>query len=148
VDDPVQAAEPSPVAQEPPRGSETLLLVEDEEAVRALAARVLKANGYTVLTAADADEAEHISANYASAIDLLITDVIMPRTSGPQLARRLLIVRPQMRVLYISGYTDAAVAEHGGLDAEAALFQKPFTPSSLAKKVREILDERRSASGG
>jgi two-component system cell cycle sensor histidine kinase/response regulator CckA len=148
VDDPVQVAEPSPVPQALPKGSETLLLVEDEGAVRALAARVLKANGYTVLTAADADQAEHVSATYASAIDLLITDVIMPRTSGPQLARRLLIVRPQMRVLYISGYTDAAVAEHGGLDAEAALFQKPFTPASLAKKVREILDERRTAPGG
>ena len=112
--------------------------------MRALAARVLKDNGYTVLTAADADEAEHLSANYASAIDLLITDVIMPRTSGPQLARTPSRVRPQMSVLYISGYTDAAIAEHGGLRAGAALV--PEAVHAGRPRSRECV--RFSTSGG
>jgi PAS domain S-box-containing protein len=148
VEEAVQAIEAPLIAEDVPRGSETLLLVEDEDAVRALVARVLRSHGYQVLMAANAEQAEKVSSSFGGIIHLLITDVVMPRTSGPRLAESLLAVRPQMQVLYISGYTDAAVAEHGGLRSEVALFQKPFTPASLARRVREILDERRPGQAG
>jgi two-component system, cell cycle sensor histidine kinase and response regulator CckA len=143
VEEPAQAAEPAPVAVSPPKGSETILLVEDEESVRALAERILKSSGYKVLAAKDAEQAMQLSQMYVGAIDLLLTDVIMPGTSGPQLAERLLAVRRQMRVLYMSGYTDAAIVERGVLQAETALLQKPFTPARLIQRVREMLDEPR-----
>jgi PAS domain S-box-containing protein len=143
VEEPARAAEPASVAVSPPKGTETILLVEDEEAVRALTERILKASGYKVLAAKDAEQAVQLSQTYVGAIDLLLTDVIMPGTSGPQLAERLLAVRRQMRVLYMSGYTDTAIVESGVLQAETALLQKPFTPAQLIQTVREMLDELR-----
>ena len=127
------------------RGSETILLVEDEEAVRGLTRRCLESSGYTVLQASSAEEALPIAARHAGRLDLLLTDVIMPGASGPELARRLLELRPGTRVLYVSGYTDASMASQGALDNGAFFLQKPFTPETLARKVREVLDAREPA---
>jgi len=142
VDDAVSEAASAPAATLR-TGSETLLLVEDEEAVRGLARRVLEGGGYTVLAGADADEALKLSRQHAGVIDLLVTDVVMPRTSGPQLADQLLAERPRMKVLFISGYAELEIAKRGVLRAETELLQKPFTPDRLIERVREILDNRR-----
>jgi PAS domain S-box-containing protein len=121
-------------------GSETLLVVEDEEMVRNLAVRVLKGVGYTVLGAQDGLEALAIVREHDAPIHLMVTDVVMPGMSGPQLASQLLTFRPGMRVLYVSGYTDNAIVHHGVLDAGLHFLQKPFTPDGLLRKVRETLD--------
>lgn len=121
-------------------GTETVLLVEDEEAVRGLAARVLRSYGYQVLAAADAAEAERLAATAGRFLHLLLTDVVMPGRSGLELAQRLLPSRPKMRVLYMSGYADDAIDHRGELDANAAFLPKPFVPEALARKVREVLD--------
>jgi hypothetical protein len=134
---PAEAA--APVA--PLRGRETVLVVEDTQAVRALVARVLEGLGYTVLEAADASMAEVVAARHPGVIDLLLTDVVMPGDSGPELARRLAGTRPGMRVLYTSGYADEAVVHHGVVAAGAAYLQKPFTPDALARKARDVLDQ-------
>jgi signal transduction histidine kinase len=123
-----------------PRGSETVLLVEDEEGVRELAHEILKTLGYTVLEAPRPEEALKIADQHSGPIHLLLTDVIMPGMSGPTLAGRLLSGRPDLKVLYMSGYTDL---RHGLLAAGTALVQKPFTPDALARKVREALDGAR-----
>ncbi|MBI4270721.1 MAG: GAF domain-containing protein [Candidatus Rokubacteria bacterium] len=117
----------------------TILLVEDEGALRELAAEILQAAGYTVLVAADPGVALEIAAGHGAGIDLLLTDVVMPLMSGRDLADRLLSGRPGMKVLYMSGYADDAIVHHGVLDADTELLQKPFTPDSLTRKVREIL---------
>ncbi len=124
-----------------PSGSETVLLVEDEEALRALARRVLEGLGYIVLAAGSAEEALRVAQGHQKKIDLLVTDVIMPGMSGPQLARCLVNDRPGMKVLFTSGYTDTAIIQQGVVDAPTAFLQKPFAPEALARKVRDILDE-------
>jgi PAS domain S-box-containing protein len=132
-----------PAPQVPPAlrsGSETVLLVEDDNQVRALARLVLGSHGYTVLEAHDGDEALRVCAQHAGTIDLLISDVIMPHLSGPQLAQRITSLRPTTRVLFLSGYADDAVVHHGVLDPGAAFLQKPFALEALARKVRETLD--------
>jgi CheY-like chemotaxis protein len=123
-----------------PGGSETVLLVEDNDDVRALAAEVLSINGYSVLQTGDPAQAPRISEAHKGAIDLLITDVVMPRLSGRRLAEELAIRRPKMRVLYMSGYTDNAIVHQTILDPDVAFLQKPFTPNSLLRKVRQVLD--------
>lgn len=131
------------------RGSETVLLVEDEKAVRALVRRVLRQSGYTVLEAQQANKALRICRQYEEPIDLLITDVVLPGgTSGPDLARDLKGTHPEMEVLYISGYTDNAIVHRGVLDPGVAFMQKPFTPAALARKVRQVLDAPRNDPGG
>jgi two-component system, cell cycle sensor histidine kinase and response regulator CckA len=123
-----------------PYGSETILLVEDEDILRALTRQVLRLGGYTVLEATSAAMAMQISAAHAGPIHLLATDVVMPGTGGRQLAEQLRALRPELRVLYLSGYTDNAVMHHGTPPEEIHFLQKPFTTSALARKVREVLD--------
>jgi len=121
------------------RGWETVLLVEDEDAVRALAGEVLRRHGYTVLEARHGLDALGVAERHADAIHLMITDVVMPHISGRDLAERLGAVRQQMKVLFMSGYTDHA-AVHRDLTPGTAFLQKPFTPDVFARKVRSILD--------
>ena len=140
VEEAVEALEPQPGAPERLQGSETVLLVEDEEMVRQLAATVLQANGYTVLAARDGREALAIAERHQGRIHLLMTDVVMPGMGGQELAERLRSVRPSMRVLYMSGYTDNAIVHHGMLEPGTVFLQKPFLPKALARKVRLALD--------
>ncbi len=135
-------AAPPPTRPAPARGSETILLVEDERAVRDLTRRCLEASGYRVLQAEDAEEAIAVAAGHPGQLDMLLTDVIMPGASGPELARRLVAGRPDLRVLFVSGYTDQAMASERILEPGASFLQKPFTPDTLARKVRDVLDER------
>jgi nitrogen-specific signal transduction histidine kinase len=120
-------------------GTETVLLVEDDERVRKVAGAILRRAGHTVLEAQDGDEALLVAAQHRAAIDLLITDVIMPRMSGPELAARLRALRPETRVLYLSGYPDAAILEHMPRDQEFELLAKPITPRALLLRVRALL---------
>jgi CheY-like chemotaxis protein len=122
------------------RGSETILLVEDEEAVRELASRILSAKGYAVVAAKSTQEAEQFVAKNSGEIHLLLTDIIMPGTSGRELARRITKGHPRTRVLYMSGYTDNVLAQGGVLEAGVSFLQKPFTPGALVQKVRDVLD--------
>jgi PAS domain S-box-containing protein len=121
-------------------GNETVLLVEDEDQVRLIAGRILERQGYRVLVAQDPDEAMKLCETHEGRIDLLLTDVVMPRMSGPDLAERLTGMRPQLKVLCMSGYTDDSIVRHGVLKSGIAYLQKPFTPASLTTKVREVLD--------
>ncbi len=121
-------------------GSETILLVEDQPQVRELAHMVLTGKGYSVMVAATPEEAERACERQDCEIHLLLTDVIMPGASGRELAKRLALRQPNMRVLYISGYTFNVIAQGGLLEDGVAFLQKPFTPSTLAEKVREVLD--------
>ena len=121
-------------------GHETVLLVEDEPAVRRLGAASLRAAGFRVLEAADGGEAMLICEQHDGTIDLLLTDVVMPRMNGPQVVERLRSIRPAMKVLYVSGYADDALQSHGISDAGAAFLPKPFGPDALVAKVREVLD--------
>jgi PAS domain S-box-containing protein len=120
-------------------GTETVLLVEDDKAVRHMAQEILRLNGYKVLDASNGKEAIRVTEEYSGDIDLMVTDVVMPQIGGRQLAETLSLTRPQMRVLYMSGYTDDAIVHHGVLDGVAAFLEKPFTPDALALKVREVL---------
>jgi two-component system, cell cycle sensor histidine kinase and response regulator CckA len=123
-------------------GTETLLLVEDEPAIRALAGDVLRQSGYKVLEARHGVEALLTGSQYLGAIHLLVTDVIMPQMSGSEVAERLMHERPHMKVLYISGYTDDAIIHHGVVQQGAAFLQKPFPPDALVHKVRQVLDSQ------
>lgn len=123
-----------------PRGSETILLVEDEDVVRGLARQILEQAGYRVLDASGGEEAIRLCKERMEPIDLLLTDVVMPETSGKEIAQRLTQLRPATRVLFMSGYTDEAIVHHGVLDSDVEFIQKPFTPVALARKVREVLD--------
>jgi two-component system cell cycle sensor histidine kinase/response regulator CckA len=122
------------------RGSETILMVEDEDAVRELAVNVLRGYGYDVLESATPQDAIRIGEDRQKHIDLLLTDVVMPGMSGRNVAEHLIFLRPELKVLYMSGYTDDAILHHGVLQAGVAFIQKPFTPEALARKIREVLD--------
>ena len=128
---------------EPPvsrRGSETILLVEDDDQLRAVATGILRRRGYHIIEARNAGEAILHSEAHLETIDLLLSDVVMPQMSGPILAKRLASTRPEMRVLCMSGYTDDSIARHGVHEAKLAFLQKPLTPDALTTKVREVLD--------
>ncbi|MEK7447076.1 MAG: PAS domain S-box protein [candidate division NC10 bacterium] len=134
------AATEGQVVSTPAGGSETILVVEDEDEVRALAREVLEQSGYTVLAASGPAEALGIAERHAGPIHLILTDVVMPHMSGPRLVKEIAPLRPGIKVLYMSGYTADAIAQHGILDPGLSLLQKPFLPHALARKVREVLD--------
>jgi signal transduction histidine kinase/ActR/RegA family two-component response regulator len=127
-------------------GKETILLVEDEARVRKLIVDVLTARGYQVLEATRGEEAMRLCKAHSGTIDMAVVDVVMPEINGPDLVRQLIPLRPKMRVLYISGYTDEAIVHHGIPESGAAFLQKPFLPDALARKVREVLDGRGNAA--
>jgi CheY-like chemotaxis protein len=131
---------PVPVRPANVRGTETVLVVEDEDGVRSLTCRVLQTYGYTVLEAENGGEALLIAEQHPAPIHLLLTDVVLPRMSGQKLAERLVRTRSELRVLYTSGYTHGSIVNHGALDPGTAFIQKPFTPEALAQKLREVLD--------
>jgi CheY-like chemotaxis protein len=138
------AEELSPVKsqQSEAGGCETVLLVEDEESVRELVRLTLASRGYNVLEAENGESGLRIAESFKEHIDILITDVVMPGFGGRELARKLLLLRPSISVLYLSGYTEDAVVTQGALGPRTAFLQKPFTLQNLAKKVREVLLSR------
>ena len=129
------------------KGDETILVVEDEDALRRLATRLLEKAGYTVLSAADGEQALITCQRHAGKIDLLLTDVVMPRMSGKRLAERLAKLRPALKILYMSGYTDDAIVQHGVLEAGTQFIAKPFSEADLTRKIRAVLDGNVYASG-
>jgi PAS domain S-box-containing protein len=149
VEAPVEPASPSPTVKDSARGSETILLVEDQEEVRRLTQKMLEARGYRVLVAAGGPEALRLGKEldtlrlverHGGRIDLLVTDVVMPGMSGGEVLRRLAPTYPEMKVLYLSGYPDESILHHGVLEPGVPFLQKPFTVEGLARKVREVLD--------
>jgi CheY-like chemotaxis protein len=123
------------------RGAETILLVEDDDMLRTLVRETMEGEGYRILEASDPLEARSLAAGRQGAIQLLITDVIMPKASGPELARELLPLCPGLKVLYMSGHTDRAISKRGIRRKEVAFLPKPFTPAELTAKVREVLED-------
>ncbi len=121
-------------------GNETVLLVEDEELVREMAAEILRESGYQVLVARHGREALILAGQHLGVIDLMLTDVVMPQMSGRELAEQLMPLRRDMRVVYMSGYTDDAIVHHGVLEEGTAFIGKPFSPNDLTRKVRQVLD--------
>lgn len=124
---------------------ETVLVVEDEEIVRELVCEVLIEQGYNVICAADGMEALTVANDFDATIHLLVTDVIMPQMNGHELAAKLAVLRPEMKILYVSGYSDNDIGDHGVLDPRFELLQKPFTPQTLARKIRDVIHEGRYA---
>jgi two-component system cell cycle sensor histidine kinase/response regulator CckA len=133
------AIEPQPPSARPRAGMETVLLVEDADELRELARRLLQLQGYTVLLAANADEAYRVAEDNP-VIDVLLTDVVMPGASGPELTRRLIERRPMLKVIYMSGYTEESIVQHGVIKPGIAFLHKPFTAETLGRKIREVLD--------
>jgi len=141
VDESLKEEKKRDVIGELPRGNETVLVVEDEEEVLKLSVEILRRQGYNVLEASEGDDALRICEKHTAPIHLMITDVVMPRMSGTELAKRLGPLHPETRVLYMSGYTDNAIVRHGVLEEGVNYLQKPFTLEKLAEKVREVLDQ-------
>jgi CheY-like chemotaxis protein len=140
-----EAGQAEPVGSSPEpasAGSGTVLLVEDEAGVRHLARAVLTRYGYRVLEAADGAEALRLAADHTEPIHLLLTDVVMPGMSGPELAARFRSLRPETQVLYASGYTDEAIVHHGVRDDSVPFLQKPFEPDDLVRRVRALLEAK------
>jgi CheY-like chemotaxis protein len=133
-------ADPEPEV-EATEEKETILLVEDEEALRKLASRTLQSQGYNILEASDGAAALALCQRHLPSIDIVVTDVVMPNLSGVDLVQRLKLVRPKLKVLYMSGYTDSTVVRHGIEETAVNYLQKPFTPDVLRRKVRELLDQ-------
>jgi two-component system cell cycle sensor histidine kinase/response regulator CckA len=146
-----EAAAGSEAAQhsrDTPGGQETVLLAEDEDGVRSLAREVLQQKGYTVLAACNGEEALSLSEKHAGPIDLLLTDIVMPKLAGWPLAQRLIGQRPGMKIVFMSGFTDSAMVRHGVAMGEVECLLKPFTPDALAEMVRRVLDEPGHPPGG
>jgi len=140
--EPAKARRPTELA----KGKETILVVEDEKGVRSLVCETVKSGSYKVLEAEGAEKALKIAERHTRPIHLLLTDVVMPQTDGKELAKRLSTLHPETRVLYMSGYTDYAVAHHGITDGGTPFLRKPFLPDALLLKVREVLKMKRGLS--
>jgi len=138
-----EETESAKVATDSTSGTETILVVEDEEGVRSLVRLALASGGYKVLDTKDAEYALALCASHDGPIHLLLTDVVMPHMSGPAVAEKVTALRPGIKVLYMSGYTDDAVVHHGVLSHEVPFIQKPFSPVALREKIREVLGERK-----
>ncbi|MBI3628998.1 MAG: response regulator [Candidatus Rokubacteria bacterium] len=145
VEEAAEAPQPHAPAVPPPRGRETILLVEDERVVRALARDILLMSGYTVLEASHGKEALAVSERHKGPIDMMLTDVVMPNMNGRELYDRLAPLRPGLKVLYMSGYAESGIVRDGALEAGTAFIPKPFTVDALAAKVREVLDGSRNS---
>jgi CheY-like chemotaxis protein len=130
---------PAPTLQ-PHTGGQTVLLVEDAESLRELTRKLLERQGYTVLAAGDSEEALKLFQGHPT-IDVILTDVVMPGASGPELIRQLTALRPSLKVVYMSGYTEETIVHHGVLDPKIAFLHKPFTSDTLGHKLREVLDQ-------
>jgi two-component system cell cycle sensor histidine kinase/response regulator CckA len=139
IDEPSEAHGAAPISPSAAGGSETILLVEDEDSVRQLVRETLESRGYRVLEAENGDAALALAASHTDPIHLIITDVVMPGLSGHELVQQLLPTRPTLKVLYLSGYAQEAFATPAAADAPKTFLQKPFTLQSLSRKVREIL---------
>jgi two-component system, cell cycle sensor histidine kinase and response regulator CckA len=122
------------------RGTETILVAEDEDGVRSLTREVLEKYGYTVLEASNGEEALKVAERHPGPLHLLLSDVVMPRMGGPELAQALVARRPDVKVLYMSGYTDHPMVRRGVVNAGVAFLQKPFTPTVLVSRIREVLE--------
>jgi PAS domain S-box-containing protein len=142
VEEPLGKIEERKVGGELPCGSETVLVVEDDEEVRKVAVRILSGQGYKILEASQGVDAFLICAEHKGSIHLLVTDVVMPKMSGCELAERISSIRPEIKVLYMSGYTENTIVHHGVLEEGVNYIQKPFTMDALAGKVREVLDNK------
>ena len=140
VDASVEPLAPARLVEGTPAGTETILLAEDDDQLRKLVGGLLARIGYQVLPAANAEEALAQAGQYPGHIHLLLSDVVMPGAGGHQLARRLAEARPATRTLFMSGYTEAAIIDHGMLERGLHYLQKPFTPAVLARRVRDVLD--------
>jgi len=140
LDEPAQPSLASAALTEAPRGQETILLVEDTESLQEVIREALEERGYTLLVASNGEEALALAREHEGPIGLLLTDVVMPKLGGGQLAKLLSALRPAIRVLYMSGYTNGAISHHGVLGEAVTLLEKPFTPDKLARAVREALD--------
>jgi len=138
---PVERLREKVTGEELSRRGKTILLVEDEESVRRLSVQILKRQGYKVLEASCGDDALVLSREHKEPIHIMLTDVVMPGMSGRELANQLKALHPKMKVLYMSGYTDNAIVNHGVLDEGINYIQKPFTMNALTRKVREVLDK-------
>jgi len=138
-EEPERSSSPTPAPTRIEGGSETILLVEDNEQVRQLVRRVLLKNGYQVLDTSSPQEALALFERHRDSIDLLLTDVVMPQMSGRQLAEKLLASRRELKVLYMSGYTEDVALRHGIVEATVAFLLKPIEPQALLRKLREVL---------
>jgi CheY-like chemotaxis protein len=122
------------------RGTETVMVVEDEESIRRMTTHGLRSQGYNVIQAGDGVEALAVLHRHGGTVDLLVTDVVMPRMDGRALAEAMKVMFPRLKVLYTSGYTDDAVVRHGILQSEVAFLSKPYTPMTLLRRIRQVLD--------
>lgn len=147
IEETAQPAGPNETTQLTVRGCETILLAEDSESLREVAREYLQSVGYTVLEAASGSEALQKARDFSGTIHLLLTDVVMPEISGPELASQMASFRPEIKVIFTSGYTDDAIARQGVLDPSVAFIQKPYRPKALARKIREVLGEAQVNSG-
>lgn len=142
IDGVAEAVAPREPSVRPLRGSETVFVVEDEHSLRSVVGATLRANGYRVLDAQDGKAAIELAKDFAARIDLLLTDVILPGVSGRGVAEQLRLSRPAMKVIYMSGYTDDFIANHGIIDPETVLLEKPFPITLLLRTIREALDAK------